>query len=52
MHDFVRVLYIDMAGVLPALVGALGAVTLEVEVPRRVYDRLAMRLGKLLQSTA
>ena len=41
-NDLVRVLDIDMAGVLPALVEVMGVVA--GEVPRRAYNGLAMRL--------
>ena len=42
-NNLVRVLDIDLAGALPALVGSLGVVL--GEVPRRAYNILAMRLG-------
>ena len=44
-NDWVRVLDIDMAGILPALVGALGLGAIVGELPGRAYDGIAMRLG-------
>ena len=43
MKSLVRDLVIEMAGVLTSLVGALEAVA--VEVPRRVFGSLTIRLG-------
>ena len=44
-NDSIRVLNIDMAGVLPALVGALGAVAGELPGRAYDYDGIAMRSG-------